>query len=1065
MIPAEFFTRVSTALAADYEIVRPLGQGGMATVFLAREKSLKREVAIKVLTPDLASPAFLTRFAREAETAAQLQHPHIVPIYRVGEAGGLAYYAMGYVEGETLADRMAKLGALPLDDAVRVATEVAAALGAAHRRGIVHRDVKPQNIMLEHETGRALVTDFGIARVLPTLPADAGDSDIDRLTGMGMVLGTPRYMSPEQATGERDLTPASDMYSLGIIFYEMLTGAYPYKPARGSTAMVAHLTQSPIRIDEVNPSLPEHVVSAVGSLLDKNPENRPGPAALRAALGDQFAQPTERIPVPRRRTRWTAARLGLMAVIGILVLGGVATVIRDNGGPPRGVDPRKSLLIGFFDNTSNDPALQWLRMGGVDLLAQSLRRWQDLQVVEVDRLLDLAREAGVDDQTRLSRDRALGLARAAGVWTAAIGSIFPAGDSIRVSLNVYDVASGKQLRTATASAPVQDPGLAFNALANEVLDLAHVPQSSLIDVEPPTRSLDAYRAYLDGITARNRWDLDSATTAFRRAISLDSVFALAYYELSLSMYVSELLTPDPSFIGLSDSALLYSRHRPPKERQLIEAYNFLVHSDFEKAKQLYLVLLSRDSTLAEAWHGLGAASMLDFTLRKDSRGREYLPIDVNLARRSFERSIQLDPSDHRFYGNLANVFALAALDQDAQIPSFRQPPSGDINTLGDRFPVRFYTAVLVRDSFVLVPTESLHVRYPRPLVDSLRKVARVALNDLLDRWMRIAPDEGQAWMLKAGVNKLDKNYDEALVALKEAERLGGVSIVPFPYQRLALLLMARRLEEAAALGDSLNRAPPQSGSAFLRAGSVNAWFLRGQLQAGSRGTGGFFHAARAITQDSEVTRFLDISESAAPVRIRASAGVATREEVQRMEAGVQNLGTAHHGESRSAWASLVRNLSFAAATVGDTAMVNRWTSEARRPAFQALAYARAGDRTAAERYFVAASRDTLIVAMHRFALGQVAEMLNRPQDALRFYTALDSSNFDTGSPDADWILLVRSLAARGALYEAQGDLARAREFYQRFLALWQSADSNLKPQVDRVRQALGELDRQDRTDN
>jgi serine/threonine-protein kinase len=1056
----DLFERVATALAAEYEIVRLLGQGGMATVFLAREKALKRLVALKVLSPDLSSPAFRTRFVREAETAAQLQHPHIVPIFRVGEAGGLSYYAMGFVDGETLADRLSREKALSRDDALRIGSEVAAALGAAHRRGIIHRDVKPQNIMLESESGRALVTDFGIARVVPAATAGTSETDTDRLTAMGMVMGTPRYMSPEQAMGERDLTPAADMYSLGIILYEMLTGRYPYSQSRGSAAMMAHLNQVAAPIEDAAPDLPPRVAHAVGALLDKTPEHRPGPAALRAALGDRFAEPTEVMYRPSSKLR---RRLIIALAIG-LSLGAVFAALRGTNRPPGGVDPRKSILVGFFDNTSNDPALQWLRMGGVDLLTQSLRRWQDLQVVEVDRLLDLTREAGFSEERRLSQDGVIALARDAGVWTAATGSLVPIRDSIRVNLNVYDVASGKQLRSASATAPLDDPGLAFQALASEILDLSDAPQASLIEVDPPTRSLAAYRAYLDGIVARNRWSLDSAGRAFRRAIQLDSTFALAYYELSIAVYVNEVLTTQSSFIGLSDSALMFAQRRPPRERQLIEAYNALVHSDFDRARRIYHELLARDSSLSDAWNGLGAAAQLDLTLRKDERGREILPMAPTLARRSYESAIRLDPDDHRAYANLANVIAFAALDNDAAIPGFRQPPPGGINTLGDRFPVRFYSLLLVGDSMVVVPSDSLRVRYPKPVIDSLRRGAREQLRRLLDRWMRVAPGEGQAYMLKAEVEKLDQHYDQSIAALREAERLGAISVVPFPYQRLGLLLLARRLEDAADLGDSLNRSPAAPENAFLRSGPVNASFLRGRLRDGDRGMANWFAAGRALTNDPEVRSFLDFAEPTAPVRIRASAGVASRASIAQMETGLRGLRDRVNADTRSSWENLARLLVFTAATAGDTAVLNRWTTDSPRPDFKALGYAMAGDRSTAERFYQSAARDTGTAAMHRFAMGQVAELLGRPAEALRYYTALDSSNFEAGVPDVDWILLVRSLAARGALYEAVGDLAQARQFYTRFLALWKDADPELQPQVNRVRRALGQLERQDSPD-
>ena len=1055
--------RLSAALSGDYELIRPLGQGGMATVFLAREKSLKRLVAIKVLSPEMASPAFQARFAREAETAAQLQHPNIVPIFRVGEAGGLAYYAMGYVEGESLADRMSREKELSVEETIRIGGEVAAALGAAHRRGIIHRDVKPQNIMLEADSGRALVTDFGIARV-STGGATPADDEAERLTGLGMVMGTPRYMSPEQAAGERDLTPAADMYSLGIVLFEMLTGGYPFKDARGPRAMVAHLTQSALPVREINPAVPDSIAHAVDALLDKRPDQRPGPAALRIAFGEKFAPLTVRTPV--HASAYRSRRGALAAVVGgVVALALGAALWGSRGGPPRGIDPRQSLLIGFFDNTSNDPALDWLRLGGVDLLSQSLRRWQDLQVVEVERLLDLARRAGVPGDDRLSQEGALAMAREAGVWTATVGSIVPAEGSIRVSLSVYDVASGKQLTRATAQVSQANIALAFDSLASQVLDLADVPRGALIDVEPPTRSLEAYRAYIEGIAARSRWELDSASSAFRRAIESDSVFALAYYELSQAVFVSELLSPDPTYVGLSDSALRFAQNRPPRERLLIEAYNAMVHSDFPRSQSLYRQLLERDSTIADGWTGLGVASMLDMTLRRDERGREYSPTDLALSKRSFERALQLDASDHRVYLNLASLLAMAGLEEDRPLAAFREPPRVPVHLINNRFPDRFYSVLLVGDSLVKVPSESLYTRYRKPVVDSLRRIARGRAREVLQQWTRIAPDEGQAYLIKAALDKLDRDYDGALGALATAERLKTDFIISFPLQRLALLLSARRLEAAVRLGDSLDTGAAFPGNAVLtQMPLLVSRFVAGKMERAGGLMTEFFVVARSVAPDTQVRRFFNLIESVGPVRQRASVGLATRADVRAALARVESAGMPTSGTAVQIWEQIRGGVIFGAATIGDTGTVNRLIGEGRRPSSQALAAAVAGDRAGAERFYRAAISDTNRTPMRTYALARTAEFLGLEADALRHYEAMDSLNYDTTAPDPDWLLLVRSYALRAAAYEAQGDPARARDYYRRFLTLWHDADPSLQGEVQRARRALAELERADRGD-
>src|SRR6202521_518630 len=214
--------RLRSALSGSYTLERELGRGGMATVFLAQDTKHHRPVALKVLHPELAATLGSERFLREIQIAARLQHPHILPLYDSGQADTLLYYVMPYVEGESPRDRLNHEKQLPVEDAVRIGRDMAAALDYAHRHGVVHRDIKPENVML-HE-GEAIVTDFGIAKAVS---AAGGES----LTQIGMAVGTPAYMSPEQASGEREPDGRSDIYSLGCVLYEMLTGSAPFTGA------------------------------------------------------------------------------------------------------------------------------------------------------------------------------------------------------------------------------------------------------------------------------------------------------------------------------------------------------------------------------------------------------------------------------------------------------------------------------------------------------------------------------------------------------------------------------------------------------------------------------------------------------------------------------------------------------------------------------------------------------------------------------------------------------------------------------------------------------------------
>ena len=271
--------RLKEALGNDYTIEGEIGRGGMGVVFRARDERLHRRVAIKVLPPELAfQKEIRERFAREAQTAARLSHPHIVPIHDVGEGNGLVYFIMGLVEGESLGARLKRRGRLPAEEARRIMRETADALSAAHAVSVIHRDIKPDNILLEGTRGRVMVTDFGIAKAL-------SNSSGATLTGAGIAIGTPQFMSPEQAAGEGTLDGRSDLYSLGVVTYQMLSGDLPFNAPTVAAVLMKQITEAAPVLHLKDTSIPEDLSLAVSRCLEKDPENRwPTADALRRAL-------------------------------------------------------------------------------------------------------------------------------------------------------------------------------------------------------------------------------------------------------------------------------------------------------------------------------------------------------------------------------------------------------------------------------------------------------------------------------------------------------------------------------------------------------------------------------------------------------------------------------------------------------------------------------------------------------------------------------------------------------------------------------------------------------------
>ena len=271
------YDRVVSAIGQSYALEDEIGRGGMSVVFRARDLRLNRPVAIKVLPPELAHDAAIrVRFTREAQMSAQLSHPHIVPIYDVGEREGVAYFVMALVTGGSLATHLMREPRQPVDEVRRILAEVADALAYAHLRGVIHRDVKPDNILLDRQTGRVMVTDFGIAWAM-----EAGA----RLTATGIAVGTPTYMSPEQAIGERELDGRSDIYSTGVLGYQMLTGRVPFEAGNSMALLLKHVTERPKPIAELRPDAPRGLRETVERAMMKAAADRwPTAAALREAL-------------------------------------------------------------------------------------------------------------------------------------------------------------------------------------------------------------------------------------------------------------------------------------------------------------------------------------------------------------------------------------------------------------------------------------------------------------------------------------------------------------------------------------------------------------------------------------------------------------------------------------------------------------------------------------------------------------------------------------------------------------------------------------------------------------
>ena len=512
-------TRLATALADRYRIERELGAGGMATVWLAEDLRHRRKVAVKVLRPELADVLGPERFLREIEIAANLRHPHILPLYDSGNAGGFLFYVMPLIEGESLAAVIRREKQLPIDDALRYAREVADALSYAHAHGVVHRDIKPDNIMIE--SGHAVVADFGIAKAV----ASAGD--VTALTGTGMSVGTPAYMSPEQASGDPDIDGRSDLYSLGCVLYEMLAGQPPFSGATIDILVRQHIMTAPPPVTQFRPAVPPAVADALARALSKAPADRFNPVGqFASALGNVGSGDSTKVAAPPRRP----SRLALAAILAgavLLVLAGWGLFMRGGPAAPVAAADRRSIAVLPFENIGGDTANQSFVLGVHAEIITQLGKLEGLRVSSRSSAL----------QFRETPKAARAIASELGVATLLTGSMQRSGGQVHLNVALEDAAKGEQLWAESYDRQLTPENLF--ALQGEIaakvagalsVRLSREQQAEI--VKPPTTNLaalDLYYRALDNWTNRGVSGQDSmGVRRLEEAVALDPSFARAW---------------------------------------------------------------------------------------------------------------------------------------------------------------------------------------------------------------------------------------------------------------------------------------------------------------------------------------------------------------------------------------------------------------------------------------------------------------------------------------------------------------------------------------------------------
>jgi len=476
------------SLPERYRVEREVGRGGMATVFLAHDTKHDRDVAIKVLHPDLAATLGPERFLREIKVAARLNHPHIVPLHDSGQAGDLLYYVMPFVEGESLRAHMARIGALSVEEAVDIARDVAAALDYAHRQQVVHRDIKPENVMM-HE-GEAMVTDFGIAKAVRA----AGSENI---TQTGVAIGTPAYMSPEQASGEREPDGRSDIYSLGCMLYEMLTGQPPFTGPTAQAMITKRFLEPPPSARAHRTGVPEDLDRAVNRAMARQPDDRFDTAAMlsHALTLHTGATPPGTLPT-------TASPVA----------------------PAAEATSGKSIAVLPFVNMSADPENEYFTDGIAEEIINALSQVQALRVAS--RTSSFAFKGKNEDIS--------GIGRHLKVNTVLEGSVRKSGNMLRVSAQLVDVTNGYQLWSERFDRKLEDVFAIQDEIATSIVRALRVvlnEQEKKAIGKIATADVEAYDYYLRGrqfFHQFRRTGIQHARRMFERAIATDPKYVPAY---------------------------------------------------------------------------------------------------------------------------------------------------------------------------------------------------------------------------------------------------------------------------------------------------------------------------------------------------------------------------------------------------------------------------------------------------------------------------------------------------------------------------------------------------------
>jgi serine/threonine protein kinase len=1019
-----------SALAERYDVQRVLGHGGMAIVFLAHDLKHDRDVAIKVLRPEIAGLLGADRFLREIQIEAGLHHPHIVPLHDSGTVGGMLYYTMPFVAGESLRERLTREQQLPIPDVLAITGEVAEALTYAHAQGVIHRDIKPENILLAD--GHAWVADFGIARVMSL-------AGVQQITSAGMAIGTPHYMSPEQSSQTGVIDGRSDVYSLGCVVYEMLTGEPPFTGRTSQAIVTRHMLERPRSLRMIRETVTEQAEQAVERSLAKVPADR-------FATAREFAQALSRPGAPQKRPQWNRRLLGIslaaVVAIGLLLLALPAGseldesryVLANTSGPSSGADSSWSELL-------------------IYQMEAAIQSVPDITLQDAYSVSDRMLQAGsktllVEDWRRIARELGAG-------HLLAFRVVKRRGDSVEVLTDDYDVARG-------ASSPRSERLLLRSGTADVGPQIAALVER-LFSLSPgaiPARGSEiraANQAYTAGRKAAAVWNLPLAADRFQDATRLDPDFATASLWLAkVRMWAGE---PAENWQGPARNAVgRRGALADAQSRGMAQALLLLSERQFPEACTEFERLVAADSLSFEAWYGQGECLRRDGLVLPDARSpsKWRFRSSYHAALFAYRRAYQIAPSfNFAMFARLPDiVFAepsrrRAGRSRPPDTLQFRAFPSLEADTIG--------FVPYPQDRLVIPPTLNQAIERNRTLLLGIVRTWALAFPDS----SRALREMSRALELTGHADPGGRPEESAISYADKAERMARTDVdsVSAIVLRVRLLVKLSRYDAAAALADSaLTRWPAPEPALARQLAGLAALLGHARQTARLAGLG----APLVLTEELVVGRLrgmeLALLQSWKTFEAYAALG-APQDSLEVLATRLEAL-LALDGR----WDCPVRwnALGLAYPELRRAANPPRCGPHPYLPMQSALSR---GDRAAVRTQFLALRgvRSTSFgdVAAHNvyheawlvLQAGDTSAAIQHLDGLLGALASLRTSALDEATDAAG---LVRAMALRADLAAARGDRSKAREWARPVSILWRRADPELQGLVRRMNGLLPE---------